>query len=120
MKLIALLILLFSFNPAEKDFSNENEISISLEELKDVNTIYELINLKEKNCQVFRFTIFQLMENGEAFEIINRGNVLNNRVKQKFQQAKKGDEFHLDDFDSLGDCIQYQFRYKNFKITINE
>ncbi len=120
MKLIAILILLLSFNPVEKDFSNKNEISISLEELKEVNTIYELINLKEKNCQVYKFTMFQLQKNGKAYEIINRGKVLDNRIKQKFKQAKAGDEFHLVNFDSLGDCIQYQFRYKNFKITINE
>ena len=120
MKLIAMLILFFSFNPVDKGFSNENEISISLEKIKEVNTIYELINLKEKNCQVYKFTMSQVQQTGKANEIINRGNVLNNRVKQQFQRAKKGDEFYLVDFDSLGDCIQYQFRYKNFKITINE
>lgn len=118
MKTLTTLFVLILFSMKVNAQSADTEISISSEQLKETTTIYQILGLKEKNCQIYKFNVYWIKENDTVVEFYNRGKEFNEKSIKMFQQLKKGDFFYIMEIESLADCINYHFRIPTFKISV--
>lgn len=93
----------------------------SIEDLITKDSLSQLINFSGENCQVFSFHLILVpnrVNDKTIYEVINKGNKLEERTKELLKKAKKGAKIYVEKIESLGDCIEYQFRNPNFIIDV--
>jgi hypothetical protein len=94
-------------------------IQLSVKAVQAKTTLSEIIDFKIENCPIFQVHFIVVPpEKNDIVEVINKGNELAPRTLELLKTAEKGAIIYIEKIDSLGGCIEYQFRDPNFVIEV--
>lgn len=113
------LIFAFCLFLSDAIFTQNLPIQFSTTDLATKTSLAELLDFKTENCPIFQVHFIVVpADKINIVETINKGNELQSYTLDLFQKVEKGTKIYVEKIDSLGDCIEFQFRDPNFVIEV--